>query len=155
MLIRARLVSFPVIIVVLVAASLSGCSKKRSAAVVTAKEHIDVAEPKPAPSPEPSPADAKDRATESEYTTAPEMKPDEISVDGYVMKKKVRGTSKDPRATKDEQWRVTVDIEDIRLSKLIQTDRAHYDKVKVGDRIRVVYYKGNYTGTVWVADIED
>jgi hypothetical protein len=155
MMIRRRLVSFPVIIVVLAAASLSGCSKKRSAAVVLAKEHIDIAEPKPSPSPASSPADAKDGATESEVTTAEEMKPDEIEVDGYVMKKAVRGTSKDPRATKDEQWRVTVDIEDIGLSKLIQTDQAHYNKVKVGDRIRVVYSKGNYTGTVWVADIED
>jgi hypothetical protein len=155
MMIRSRLVSFHVIVAVLVAVSLSGCSKKRSAAVVLAKEHVDVAEAKPSPSPEPSPADAKDRATEPEVTTAPEMKPDEIEVDGYVMKKEVRGTSKDPRARNEEQWRITVQIEEIGLSKLIQTDRAHYDKLKVGDRIRVAYYKGNYTGTVWTADIED
>ena len=148
---RGRLVSFHAMVIVLVATTLSGCSKKRSAAVVTAKEHIDVAEARPSP----SPADAKDRATEPEVTTAPEMKPDEIEVDGYVMKKEVRGTSKDPRARNEEQWRVTVQIEDIGLSKLIQTDRAHYDKLKVGDRIRVAYSKGNYTGTVWTADIED
>src|SRR6476646_905408 len=98
MMIRDRLVSLSVIVVLLIAASLSGCSKKRSAAVVLAKEHIDVAESKPSP----SPTDAKDRATEPEVTTAPEMKPEEIELDGYVMKKEVRGTSKDPRATKDE-----------------------------------------------------
>jgi hypothetical protein len=151
MVIRGRCVLFQVIIVAAVAASLSGCSKKRSAAVVILKEHIEVAEAKPSP----SPADAKDRTTEPEVTTAPEMKADEIEVDGYVMKKEVRGTSKDPRARNEEQWRVTVQIENIGLSKLIQTDRAHYDKLKVGDRIRVAYYKGNYTGTVWAADIED
>ena len=150
-MIRGRLVSFHFILVLVMAGSLCGCSKKRSAAVVLAKEHIDIAEAKPSP----SPSDAKNRAPEPEVTTAPEMKPDEIEVDGYVMKKVVRGTSKDPRATKDEQWRIKVQIEDIGLSKLIQTDRAHYDKLKVGDRIRVAYYKGNYTGTVWTAEIED
>ncbi len=150
-MIRGRLVSFHFVVVVVLAATLSGCSKKRSAAVVLAKEHIDVAESKPSP----TPADPKDRTTEPEVTTAPELKPDEIEVDGYVMKKDVRGTSKDPRARNEEQWRITVQIEEIGLSKLIQTDRAHYDKLKVGDRIRVAYYKGNYTGTVWAADIEE
>ena len=135
------------LVVLSIALSLSACSKKRSAATVIAKEHIDIAEAKPSPSPEPTPV-------ETEITSV-EMKPDEIEVDGYVMKKEVRGTSKDPRATKDEQWRITVRIEDLGLSKLIQSDRAHYDKLKVGDRIKVAYYKGNYTGTVWAADIED
>jgi len=148
MLIRRRLFLFRGLILLLVGLSLFGCSKKRSAATVIAKEHIDVAETKASPSPEPASAETK-------VTTSEEMKPDEMEVDGYVMKKGVRGTSKDPRATKDEQWRITVQIEDIGLRKLIQSDRAHYDKLKVGDRIRVAYYKGNYTGTVWAADIED
>ena len=148
MLMRGRLFSSRNLILLLVALSVFGCSKKRSAATVIAKEHIEIAEAKSSPSPEPATAEVK-------VTTAEEMKPDEIEVDGYVMKKEVRGTSKDPRATKDEQWRITVQIEDIGLRKLIQSDRPHYDKLKVGDRIRVAYYKGNYTGTVWAADIED
>ena len=37
----------------------------------------------------------------------------------------------------------------------IPTDRAHYDKVKIGDRINVKYREGKYTGTVWGAKIED
>jgi hypothetical protein len=135
------------LVVLLVALSLSACSKTRSAATVIAKEHIDIAEAKPAPSPQPTPVET--------ITTAEEMKPDEIEVDGYVMKKDARGTSKDPRATNDEQWRITVEIADIGLRKLIQSDRSHYDKLKVGDRIKVAYYKGKYTGTVWAADIED
>jgi len=130
-------------LVFLLALSLIACSKNRSAATVVGKEHIDVAEAKPSSSPQ---------ATE---TTSAEMKPDEIEVDGYVMKKDVRGTSKDPRASKEEQWRITVQIEDIGLRKLIQSDRVHYDKLKVGDRIKVAYYKGKYTGTVWAAEIED
>ena len=134
-------------VVLLLALSLIACSKNRSAATVIAKEHIDIAEAKPSPSPQPTPVET--------VTTAEEMKPDEIEVDGYVMKKDARGTSKDPRATKDEQWRITVEIEEIGLRKLIQSDRVHYDKLKVGDRIRVAYYKGKYTGTIWAADIED
>ena len=135
------------LITLLAALSLIACSKTRSAATVVAKEHIDIAEAKPSPSAQPTPA-------ETEITSS-EMKPDEIEVDGYVMKKDVRGTSNDPRASKEEQWRITVEIEDIGLRKLIQSDRAHYNTLKVGDRIKVAYYKGRYTGTVWAADIED
>ena len=134
-------------LVFLLALSLIACSKNRSAATVVGKEHIDVAEAKPSSSPQATPPETE--------TTSAEMKPDETEVDGYVMKKDVRGTSKDPRASKEEQWRITVQIEDIGLRKLIQSDRVHYDKLKVGDRIKVAYYKGKYTGTVWAAEIED
>jgi hypothetical protein len=44
-------------------------------------------------------------------------------------------------------------IEDRRQIK-VQTDKAHFDKLKVGDRIKVSYRQGKYTGTVWSADIE-
>jgi hypothetical protein len=155
MVISGRLVSLHLVVALLL--GVSGCSKKRSEAIVLAKEHIDVAEAKPSPTATPSMDDVKDRPadTPAEEVTLREMAPDEIAVNGFVMKKEVRGTSKDPRANKEEQWRIEVQIVDIGLSKLIQTDRAHYDKLKVGDRIKVAYYKGNYTGTVWAADIED
>ena len=120
--------------------------KNRSDATVIAKEHIDIAGAKPSPAPSP-PAEPA--------ITSVEMKPDQIEVDGYVMKKDVRGTSKDPRATKEEQWRIMMQIEDIGLRKMIQSDHGHYDKLKVGDKIKVAYYKGKYTGTVWAANIED
>ncbi|MFN2622945.1 MAG: hypothetical protein ABR611_08885 [Chthoniobacterales bacterium] len=42
------------LVVLLVTLSLSACSKKRSAATVIAKEHIDIAEAKPSPSPQPT-----------------------------------------------------------------------------------------------------
>ena len=135
------------LVVLFAALTLIACSKTRSAATVVGKEHIDIAEAKPSPSPQPTPV-------ETEITSV-EMKPDEIEVDGYVMKKDFRGTSKDPRARNEEQWRIAVQIEDIGLGKLIQSDRAHYDKFKVGDRIKVAYYRGKYTGTVWAAEIED
>ena len=42
---------------------------------------------------------------------------------------------------------------DLRRIK-VQTDRARWEKAKVGDRIKVSYRKGKYTGTVWSAEIE-
>ena len=36
----------------------------------------------------------------------------------------------------------------------VQTDKLHWDKVKVGDRIKVSYRQGKYTGTVWAAEID-
>ncbi len=83
------------------------------------------------------------------------MAPDEIAVDGVVMKKKVRGTSKDPRARSEEQWRLTVQMVQDGRQFTIQTDQAHYDKTKTGDRVKVTYHQGKYTGSVWSAEIED
>jgi hypothetical protein len=69
-------------------------------------------------------------------------------LDTYVMKKDVRGTSRDPRAMSDEQWIVKVQmIDDLRRFN-VQTDKLHWDKVKVGDRINVSYRPGKHTGTV-------
>jgi hypothetical protein len=155
MVTTGRLVSFQLVVALVL--GVSGCSKKRSEAIVIAKEHIDVAAPKPSPTATPSMDDVKDRPadTPAEEVTLREMAPDEIEVDSFVMKKEFRGTSKDPRAKDEEQWRIEIRIVDIGQAKVIQTDRAHYDKLKIGDRIRVAYYKGKYTGTVWTAEIED
>ena len=46
------------------------------------------------------------------YEEAPELAEDEIDVDGHVMKKDVRGTSRDPRAMAEEQWIVKVRMVD-------------------------------------------
>jgi hypothetical protein len=140
------------------ALTVCGCDKKKSDAMVTDKEHIDVAEIKSSPTPKVSIGETKDRAADSTVTEAPvyrEMAPDEIDVDGFVMKKEVRGTSKDPRAKSEEQWRLKVEITNAGQSCTILTDRARYDKLKIGDRIRVRYRQGEYTGKVWFADIED
>src|ERR671931_1693074 len=86
--------------VALMLMSLVGCEKKSGEAVVLAKEHIAAAPPnaetrdaQSAPSPDDQPRPVAD---------------DEITVDGYVMKPEVRGTSRDPRALKAEQWIVKV-----------------------------------------------
>jgi hypothetical protein len=129
--------------------SLTSCSKKTGAAVVVAKEHIDAREPNADSSPSPS------KETAKEESGIREMAPDEIDADGFVMKKKARGTSKDPRASTEEQWRVTVEMTGNGRRLVVRTDRKHYEMLKKDDRVKVKYSEGNYTGTVWSAEFVD
>ena len=78
---------------------------------------------------------------------------DEITVDGYVMKPEVRGTSHDPRALKDEQWLVKVRMIDSGRTFNVPAQRSQFDKIQEGDRVHVRYRSGKYTGTVWSAEI--
>lgn len=138
--------------------SFAGCSKKNGKAVVLEKEHIAVREIIATPATDQAATPGEVTASSPEPTPrveeAPELAEDEIVVDTYVMKKDVRGTSRDPRATTDEQWIVRVQmVADLRRIK-VQTDEAHWDKVKIGDQINISYREGKYTGTVWAADIE-
>lgn len=150
--------------VVLVAAfGVTACTRNLGEAIVLEKEHIDAAEPSPTPATpttltesaaKPSPATTPEASPSAEPLQT-ELAPDEIVVDSYVMKKNVRGTSKDPRADTHEKWLIKVEaIQDGRRFT-IHSDRAHFLKYKVGDRVRVRYKVGNYTGTVWDATIED
>lgn len=145
-------------VVFLLALSCAACAKKHGEAIVVEKEHIDAAEIKPSSSPEGSAANGKQETPNSPASEEPviqEMAPGEIAVDSYVMKKDVRGTSKDPRAGSDEKWLVKVEMVKVSRRFNIHTDRAHYDKAKVGDRIKVKYSEGKYTSAVWSAEIED
>jgi hypothetical protein len=141
------------IVVVIAAFSLAGCAKKNGYAVVLEKEHIDAAPPLPTPSPgTPTPTPAPES---SPVVEARDLAPDEIVVDTYVMKKTDRGTGKDPRAMHDEQWLIKVQMVEDSRRITIHSDRAHFDKTKIDDRIKVSYRQGKYTGTVWSAEIED
>ena len=138
--------------------SVGGCSKKSGLAVVLEKEHIAAREIPPSPSPQlsttPSASTPETNEVVHEEIELRELAEDEVDTDGYVMKKAVRGTSKDPRARDQEQWIVSVQmIADLRRIK-VQTDQPHWEKVKVGDRIQVTYRQGKYTGTVWGAEID-
>lgn len=135
-----------------------GCTKKVGDAVVLEKEHIAAAEPTPSPTPATTSkeiAAVTPSPTPSTEPTQTELAPDEIVVDTYVMKKNVRGTSKDPRASSQEKWLMKVEMIQDRRRFTILADRAHFLKCKVGDRVRVRYKEGNYTGTVWDSQIED
>jgi hypothetical protein len=125
---------------------LTSCEKKSGEAVVLAKEHIDAApvnQETPNPKPEASP-DVQIRP----------MADDEIAVDGYVMKPEERGTSRDPRAMKDEQWIVKVRMLDNGRTFRVPADQAKWEKLRENDRVKVRYRIGKYTGTVWAAEIE-
>jgi hypothetical protein len=129
--------------------AFSSCTTKRGEAVVLEKEHIDAAEPQPSVTPDKSSDSAK-----KEEPEVREMTDEEMAASDALMKK-VRGTSKDPRAIKEEQWRLEVRMISSGRRLTIQTDRVHYENLKQGDRIKVRYTEGNYTGTAWSADIDD
>jgi hypothetical protein len=137
--------------------SLTGCWKKTGQAVVLEKERIAARETAPSPdakqSPNPTESTSSPSSAHSEVSNRP-LAEDEIVVGPYVMKKDARGTSRDPRAMSDEQWLVSVEmVSDLRRFD-IHTDKAHWEKVKVGGRLNVSYRQGKYAGTVWSAEIE-
>ena len=139
-----------VVLVCLISMSLiigfSGCEKKSGQAVVLEKEHIAVVLPV---------ADTPN----AESTASPEeqlrpMADDEIAVDGYVMKPEVRGTGRDPRALKTEQWLVKVRMLDDGRRIQVHADRAQWEKLREYDQVKVTYRTGKYTGTVCDAEID-
>jgi hypothetical protein len=125
---------------------LTGCDKNSGEAVVLAKEHIDAALPT-----------AETPKAQSEPGPTAEIRPmadDEIAVDGYVMKPEARGTRRDPRALKHEQWIVKVRMLDNGRTFQVPADQARWEKLRENDRVKVRYRTGKYTGTVWAAEIE-
>lgn len=159
MLVRAAFLSLRLAAVLFAAVHLAGCSKESGEAIVEEKEHIDAGDPVATPSPgasvtaaemSPNPQESPDETSEPRP-----LAEDEIVVDTFVMKKNVRGTSKDPRAYPGlEQWRVKVRIAGVGGTTVLAS-REQYERVKVGDRVKVRYKKGNYTGTIWSAEIVD
>jgi len=126
--------------------SLTGCDKKSGEAVVLTKEHIEAAPPT-----------TEAVTTESTPGSDEQIRPmsdDEIAVDGYVMKAEARGTSRDPRALTREQWIVNVRMLDDGREFQVPADQAKWKKLRENDRVRVRYRTGQYTGTVWAAEIE-
>lgn len=122
---------------------LGGCEKRSGEAVVLTKEHIAAAEI--APNEQPTVERAQDQPRE--------MTAGEISVGGYVMPAEVRGTSRDPRATKDEQWLASVRATRDGRTFNVPVDQEQFRKLREGDRVEVRYRIGKYTGTVWSAEI--
>jgi hypothetical protein len=136
----------PRVVAVFLVIAITGCEKNSGEAVVLGKEHIDAALPTgETPNAEPAPSPDE------------QLRPiadDEIAVDGYVMKPEARGTSRDPRALKHEQWIVKVRMVDNGRTFQVPTDQAKWEKLRENDRVKVRYRTGKYTGTVWAADIE-
>lgn len=151
-----------------VIAGLAACSKKGGEAIVVAKEYIAAGEERATPTPGQSPGSPEtsaaavsatpgtDNVVEYEETEAKPLAEDEVEVDGHVMKKAVQGTSKDPRAYPGlEQWRISVELVDGGRSFTVRARQDQYQRLKIGDRVKIRYSEGNYTGTVWNAEIVD
>lgn len=143
-----------VLVGLIVAATLAGCERKHSEAIVLEKEHIAVQAPTPTPTDSVSPTVSAGTPAPEAAEEPREMAPDEIAVDGVVMKAAVRGTDRDPRASADEQWIVKVRTTDNGRTFNVHSDKTHFEKVHAGDRVQVVYRVGKYTGTVWSSDFE-
>jgi len=126
--------------------AITACEKNSGEAVVLAKEHIDAAPPT-AETP-----NAQSAPGPGEHLRP--MADDEIAVDGYVMKSEACGTSRDPRALKHEQWIVKVRMLDNGRTFQVLADQTKWEKLRESDRVKVRYRMGNYTGTVWAAEIE-
>ena len=126
--------------------AVTGCEKNSGQAVVLAKEHLEAALPT-AETPNAQTAPSPDEQLRP-------MADDEITVDGYVMKPDERGTSRDPRALKHEQWIVKVRMLDNGRIIQVHADQAKWEKLRENDRVKVSYRTGKYTGTVWAAEIE-
>jgi len=135
---------------------LSGCSKTSGEAEVLEKEHIAAREPSPTPtSPAPDgPAVSPPASPADDSYTERTLAEDEIVVDTIVMKKDVRGTSRDPRAHTDEQWIVRIRMIADSRGLTAFTEKKRWETLKPGDRVKVTYSKGNYTGSIWSVRIE-
>ena len=117
-------------------AGLAACEKRSGEAVVLGKEHI---------------AAAIESATPSDDTNR--NRDDEITVDSYVMKREMRGTGRDPRALKNEQWLVRIRSTADGRTFNVPADEAQFEKLNEGSRVQVSYRVGKYTKTVWGAEI--
>ena len=125
----------------------TGCHKVTGDAVVLGKEYIPVREVTPTPSP-----------GESASPTPPGEEVAELAeveiIEEEPSGKDVRGTAADPRAIDREQWLVRVRmVGDSRLVE-VPVEEPRWQRLKEGDRVRVTYRLGKYTGTVWAAKME-
>lgn len=129
--------------------SLAGCEKKSGEAMVLGKEHIAAM----ATPPKNEQAASPNQSATNDDAKVTEHGKNDITVDEYVMSKDVRGTSRDPRAASNEQWLVKVRMIDGGRQFNVQADQARFEKLKEGDRVKVSYRVGKYTGTVWDSEI--
>lgn len=59
----------------------------------------------------------------------------------------------DSRATDNEQWIVGVNLINGGRHIDVRATKSQFQKLKRGDRVKVVYHVGKYSDTVWDAEI--
>ena len=72
----------------------------------------------------------------------------------YVAAVKQGEEIKDQRATNHDQWIVKVRVRGNGRTIEVRADRAQWEKLRENDQVKVTYRTGNYTGTVWDAEID-
>jgi hypothetical protein len=105
---------------------LAGCIKKGGDAIVMGKEHI-----------------------ESVPIIESEVEPEEGATPATPV---APTTPAAPRMT-DERWVVSVRMEADQRWLDVNVSKTHWAKLKEGDRVKVTYREGKYTGTAWAAEI--
>ena len=73
---------------------------------------------------------------------------------GYVAAAKDGEEIKDERAINYEQWIARVRMRDNGRRIEVRTDQSQWEKLRENDRVKVTYRVGEYTGTVWDAEID-
>ena len=107
--------------------SLSACVKKGGEAIVMGKEHVE-------------PVEIVEAAEDGAADGVSPMPADSLA----------QGSS--PRMT-EEQWIVSVQMVADRRWIDVPVEKARWEKLKEGDRVKVTYREGKYTGTAWAAEI--
>ena len=133
----------------LCALALAGCQKYSGDAIVLEKEYIAART-----TVDESAKAERDTPLDDAEVKERELAADEVVVDSYLMKKADRGTPRDPRAQKDEQWFVKVQTVDGGRQFNTHVPQTQFEKLNPGDRVGVTYYVGKYTGTVWGSKIK-
>ena len=124
---------------------LSGCAKKSGEAIVIGKDYVPAIEREETAEPSPSPA--VEDATSS-------ASPIDESAETIVDTTDFIGPPIDSRATHREQWIVAVEMIEGGRKIDVRVDPERFNALKEGDRVRVEYREGKYTGTVWSSSIK-
>jgi hypothetical protein len=124
---------------------LTGCNRKSGKAIVIGKEYIAAMQVTPTPNEEGVATLAEQTARPNELVTSDEET-------DAVLHEEV--PLQNPRATHDEQWIVDVEMIEGGRKIAVRVDQPRWEKVKEGDQVRVTYKEGQYTGTVWSAEMK-
>jgi hypothetical protein len=111
----------------LAAVAHSSCVKKGGEAIVMGKEHVESVEI----------VEAADNSSADGVSSTPAPSPGQGS----------------PARMTEEQWIVSVQMVADRRWIDVPVDEARWEKLKEGDRVKVTYREGKYTGTAWAAEI--
>lgn len=118
--------------------SFAGCEKKSGEAVVLGKEFVPALKIVETP---------KDGQAEQPAADKPTAAKDDKAI-GQEQE------LPNPRAAQRDQWIVDVRMISDGRQIGVRVDRPQWEKLKAGDRVKVTYRQGKYTGTVWDAEID-